>query len=97
MPPEALEGLARDRQAAAVYCWRPYMHNPTLKRWLHRVKTPTLVLWGEKDGFAPPKHGEQLAAALPDAKLKVIRGAGHFPEIEQVDETVGALESFVRA
>jgi pimeloyl-ACP methyl ester carboxylesterase len=97
LPPEALEGLARDRHAAAVYCWRPYMHNPTLKRWLHRVKTPTLVLWGEKDGFASPKHGEKLAAALPDAKLKVVRGAGHFPEIEQVDETVGALESFVRA
>lgn len=97
LPQEKLEELVRDRQAAAIYCWRPYMHNPTLKRWLHRVKTPTLVLWGEKDGFAPPAHGEKLAAALPDARLQVVRNAAHFPEIEQLDETVGAIESFVRA
>ena len=97
LPPEAVEAVARDRQAAAIYCWRPYMHNPTLGRWLHRVRTPSLVLWGEKDGFATTQHGERLAAALPNARLQVVRNAGHYPQIEQLDETVGAVESFIRA
>lgn len=96
LPPEALESLARDRQSAAFFGWRPYMHNPTLKRWLHRVAAPTLVLWGDKDGFAKPEHGKRLAAALPKAELRIIRDAGHYPQIEQLDETVGALESFLR-
>jgi pimeloyl-ACP methyl ester carboxylesterase len=97
LPPEAMESLVRDRQTTAFYCWRPYMHNPTLKRWLHRVRVPSLVLWGEKDGFASMEHGKRLAAALPDAVLRAIRNAGHYPQIEQLDETVGAVESFIRA
>ena len=97
LAPEELESIARDRQSAALYGWRPYMHNPTLKRWLHRVKTPSLVLWGAKDGFASTEHGKKLAAALPEADLRVIRNAGHYPQIEQLDETVGAIESFLRA
>ena len=29
--------LARERQMLAHYAWRPYLHNPGLKRWLHRI------------------------------------------------------------
>jgi pimeloyl-ACP methyl ester carboxylesterase len=61
------------------------------------VRAPSLVLWGEKDGFATPAYAKQLAAALPDAVLRTIRNAGHYPQIEQLDETVGAVESFIRA
>ena len=97
LPPEAVESIVSDRQAAAFYGWRPYMHNPTLKRWLHRVSAPSLVLWGEKDGFATTDYAKQLAGALPNSVLRIVRNAGHYPQIEQLDETVGALESFVRA
>ena len=41
-----LEEIARERQMLAHYGWRPYLHNPALKRWLHRVDLPTLVVWG---------------------------------------------------
>ena len=78
-----LEELARERHMLAHYGWRPYLHNPGLKRWLHRVDLPTLVLWGEADRFAKPSYGQSLASALPAAELTLIRGAGHYPEIEQ--------------
>jgi pimeloyl-ACP methyl ester carboxylesterase len=91
-----LEQLARERHMFAHYGWRPYLHNPGLKRWLHRVDLPALLLWGEADRFVPPSYGRSLAAALPAAALKLIPGAGHYPGIEQSDATVRAIDAFVR-
>jgi pimeloyl-ACP methyl ester carboxylesterase len=90
-----LEELARERQMFAHYGWRPYLHNPGLKRWLHRVDLPTLVLWGEADRFVKPSYGKSLASALPAAELMLIRGAGHYPEIEQPEATRRAVDAFV--
>lgn len=87
----------RERQSMAFFGWRPYMHNPLLRRWLHRVRMPTLLVWGEKDGFVPPAYAQALAATLPKAELRTIANAGHFPQIEQLEETLGALESFIRS
>jgi pimeloyl-ACP methyl ester carboxylesterase len=46
--------IARDRAATALYGWKPYMHDPGLRQWLHRVRVPTLVVWGENDGIVAP-------------------------------------------
>ena len=40
------------------------MHNPGLRQWLHRVRVPALVIWGENDGIVTPDYGQQ---ALPVA------------------------------
>ena len=62
-----------------------------LARWLHRVTVPVHLLWGEADGYVTPEYGERLAAQLPDARLDVVAGAGHYPQYEQVEETVALL------
>lgn len=90
-----LEQVARERQMLAHYGWRPYLHNPALKRWLHRVDLPTLVVWGEEDRFAKPSYGQSLASALPAAEMMLIQGAGHYPEIEQREATIRAIDAFV--
>jgi pimeloyl-ACP methyl ester carboxylesterase len=92
----AVEEIARDREAAVLYGWRPYMHDPGLGRWLHRVRAPTLVLWGEGDGIAAPDYGRKLCAALPNARFRQIGRAGHYPQIERPDDTADAIEAFVR-
>ena len=74
---------ARNREAAAVYLWSPYMHDPKLKGRLHRIRIPTLVLWGSADRLAGENYGRAFAAAVPAARLEAIAGAGHFPHIEQ--------------
>lgn len=45
---------------------------------LAALGVPVLLLWGENDGFAPVAAGRRLAAELPDARLLVLEGAGHF-------------------
>jgi len=89
--------IASDRAATALYGWRPYMHDPGLRRWLHRVRVPTLLIWGQSDGIVPPDFGERLCRSLPDARFELIPEAGHYPQIERPDPVADAIERFARA
>ena len=91
-----LTAIVRDRQAAALYGWRPYMHNPGLHQWLHRVTVPTLVLWGDGDGIVTPGYGEKLCGALPNGKFERIARAGHYPQIERPDAVADRIEAFAQ-
>jgi len=90
------QAIARDREATALYGWKPYMHNPALAHWLHRVTVPGLVLWGDKDGIVAPSYGEKLAGALPTARFETIAGAAHYPQIEQPDAVADRITSFAQ-
>ncbi len=91
-----LLAIARDREATALYGWRPYMHDPALAHWLHRITRPSLVLWGEEDGIVTPAYGELLAAALPNARFERIPQAAHYPQIEQPEKVAAAIERFAQ-
>ena len=93
----AMEALALERQWAAWYGWKPYMHNPLLAKWLHRAALPALVLWGESDSFAAPEYGRRLAARLPDARFETVANAGHYPHIEQADATAESVLAFLES
>jgi pimeloyl-ACP methyl ester carboxylesterase len=67
------------------------------RQWLHRVRLPALVLWGENDGIVRPDYGERLCRALPDARFAAIPQAGHYPQIERPEEVADAIEGFARA
>ena len=92
----ALLAIARDREATALYGWKPYMHNPALVHWLHRIACPALVLWGDRDGIVAPSYGERLAAALPNARFEQVPGAAHYPQIEHPEAVAAAIERFAR-
>jgi pimeloyl-ACP methyl ester carboxylesterase len=89
-----VEEVARDREAAVLYGWRPYMHNPSLRHWLHRVKMPSLVIWGEADRIARPAYGAHLTQILPNARFVPIADAGHYPPVEQPAAVATAIERF---
>jgi pimeloyl-ACP methyl ester carboxylesterase len=92
-----LLAIARDREATSLYGWKPYMHDPGLPRWLHRITRPSLVLWGDEDGIVPPSYGERLAATLPHARFERIARAAHYPQIEQPEAVAVSIERFVSA
>jgi len=87
--------IVRDRTATALYGWRPYMHNPGLRQWLHRVRVPSLVIWGENDGIVTPDYGERLSRSLPQARFELVGSAGHYPQIERPGEVADRIEAFV--
>jgi len=91
---KALEIVAGNRVALALYGWEPYLHNPKLKHRLHRIKVPTLLVWGESDGVVTPEYGRKYAALIPGAKFVSIPEAGHSPPAEQPEAFVGAVLDF---
>jgi len=92
---EAMEIVARNREASALYLWEPYAHNPKLPRRLHRIDVPTLVLWGEHDGIVKPAYGRAFAELIPGARFETIPNAGHVPQIEQPDAFLERVTRFL--
>jgi len=58
-----------------------------------QIKVPTTFILGERDMMAPAKAGKTLAAALPNSRTVVLRGAGHMMMAEQPDELLAALRN----
>lgn len=61
---------------------------------LHGV--PTLVMGGGRDRLTPPEHSEAIAAALPQAELRILPEAGHLLMLEEPDAVNAALAGLLR-
>src|SRR2546423_9322796 len=46
---------------------------------LASISTPTLLFWGDNDPFGDAETARRLAAALPNAELRLLPGSGHLP------------------
>jgi pimeloyl-ACP methyl ester carboxylesterase len=49
---------------------------------LSRLTCPSLVLWGDRDLYLPTKFAEAHVAVLPDSQVQIVKGAGHWPWID---------------
>jgi len=47
------------------------------------IRVPTLVLCGRQDGLTPLERHDEMAAAIPGARLSVIEDCGHLSTMEQ--------------
>jgi haloalkane dehalogenase len=56
---------------------------------------PTLLLWGEKDEFAPVAGAHRFERELPDTELVVVEGARHFVWEDEPERCAEALTSFL--
>jgi pimeloyl-ACP methyl ester carboxylesterase len=95
MSDDAIVVHARNRNALCLYGWQPFMFNPKLPRWLHRIAVPTLVVWGASDGVVTPEYGRAYCELIPGATFAVIENAGHHPEIEQPVALAERIAAFI--
>jgi pimeloyl-ACP methyl ester carboxylesterase len=58
---------------------------------LPRIACPALVLTGERDAWSPPEQHEEIAAAIPDAELVIVPGAGHMIQREAPEAVNDAI------
>jgi pimeloyl-ACP methyl ester carboxylesterase len=66
-----------------------------LARRLHRITSPTLVIWGERDALAPVIYAEAFAAAIGGARVEILEGCGHVPQVERCAETLALTRAFL--
>ena len=95
LPYEEVVALAKNRETAVHLGWKPFMHNPKLLQWLHRVSVPTLVLWGESDRIVRQEYGRAFQRNIPGAEFETVEMAGHYPYLERPDEFVAAVTAFL--
>jgi len=62
---------------------------------LATIKVPILILHGADDQLIPLAEAEIMAAAFPRAKLVVVPGAGHLPNLEQPEIFNDAVRDFL--
>jgi pimeloyl-ACP methyl ester carboxylesterase len=77
-----------------------YMISDPVERKLHKVRTHTLVVRGERDPIAPSEWATEVAQALPNASLVEIRGTGHtvnWSAPKELAQVVRPLLAIVRA
>lgn len=88
------ERVFADRAALARYGWKPFLHDPHLRRWAHVIDVPALVVAGDRDGIVPPGHSRRLAEEI-GADFVTIAEAGHYPYIETPNAFLDAVVPFL--
>jgi len=78
--------------AVTRYTWP--IPDKGLRRRLHRIAAPTLILFGEADGFVSCRYGAEFEAAIDGAEARIIPG-GHMAPYEQPEAFAQMVEAFV--
>lgn len=60
-----------------------------------KINCRTLVLSGSQDRLTPPKYGHFLHRHIPNSQYRLIEGAGHMMALEQPEQFLGCITSFV--
>lgn len=64
---------------------------------LNTLQMPTLLIFGEHDQAYPPEtFGSEFEERIPDARLHVIAGAGHYPHEQRPEEVAALILGFHR-
>lgn len=62
---------------------------------LPEIRCPTLVVVGEADAITPLPMAEEMARAIPGARLEVVKESGHLTTLEQPEATTTLLRDWL--
>jgi pimeloyl-ACP methyl ester carboxylesterase len=68
-----------------------------LKKRIHRVRAPTLVVWGKDDRLVPSVYADEFVRRIPGARVETVDDAGHAPQLERPDTVARTVREFVMA
>ena len=69
--------------------------NMDLTPYLHKIMAKTLIIWGNKDKETPIYMARRLHKKIPENKLVVFCGCGHFAYVERHNVFCDMVESFL--
>jgi 2-hydroxy-6-oxonona-2,4-dienedioate hydrolase len=79
--------VLQDPEVRKEFAWNP--------AWVGGITAPTLLLWTDHDPTGGLDEAAMLQGWLPDARLHVIEGAGHWPQWEKPSEFLRAHRDFL--
>ena len=58
---------------------------------------PTLIMWGDEDPIIPVAHAYAASEAIPESRLEIFAGAGHFIHVEEPHRFAEILTDFIES
>ena len=98
LPQEFLNGVVKESMKLPARVWREVMAQmlaPEADVELGKIKSPTLIIWGDKEMIFPRSEQDSLVAALRNAVLKVYTDTGHAPNWERPEQVAKDLQAFM--
>lgn len=83
------------RRTLARFAWQ-FADNPRLRRYLRRVRVPTMIIRGERDGYVSLAHGKAYHEGIANSQLETIPNVGHLPHIETPESCADIMMTFLR-
>ena len=81
---EAQAGFIWSQACTGKFVWP--IPDKGLKKRMHRIAAPSLIVWGDADAVIAPNYAQDFAERIADARVALIARAGHLPHLEQPEE-----------
>ena len=98
LSPEFLQAVVKESLKLPAHVWREVMAEmlaPEADVELKKIKTPTLILWGDKESIFPRSEQDLLTSALRNSVFKVYPDTGHAPHWERPERFAKDLQEFI--
>ena len=98
VPQDFFEGIVKESMKLPAPVWREVMAemlSPDGEVELKKIKTPTLIIWGDKESIFPRSEQDMLTSALRRSVLKVYPDIGHVPVWEAPEQVAKDLQEFI--
>ncbi len=82
-----------NRKAALVIFKKGFEREPEK---INTITTPTLIIWGEKDGLIPVENASLFQKNIKGSKLEVLQNVGHVPMEEAPKKVAELITDFVK-
>jgi pimeloyl-ACP methyl ester carboxylesterase len=100
VPPEFFETIVSESLKVPARVWKaalePYLTLEFSDR-LKEVAVPTLLIWGDRDGFTGRAEQDALNRAIAGSRLTIYGGTGHCPHWEEPERFAADVVAFVRS
>src|SRR5688572_10821002 len=99
VPPEFFETIVSESLKVPARVWKaalePYVTVDFSNR-LNEISVPTLLIWGDRDGFTLRAEQDTLNRGIAGSRLTTYTGTGHCPHWEEPERFAADLIAFVR-
>ena len=95
-PEEEMEWIINrslNRSAAAKFLWP--LPDKRLSYRIHRIQSPTFILWGKQDGIVPVVYAEEFHKLIENSELQIFEDASHMAHVEKKDDVLKLITDFI--
>jgi pimeloyl-ACP methyl ester carboxylesterase len=90
---EAQVGFIWSQACTGKFVWP--IPDKGLKKRIHRIAAPSLIVWGKADGIVAPAYAQEFRQRIAKARIEIIDQAGHLPHLEQTESVARLIRSFL--